>query len=329
VNPLITVDNISKEFGIGNKTNQNILEKLVYSISGKEKQKKFFALKNISFELKEGQNIGLIGRNGAGKSTLLKILDETYLPTSGKIITNEKIFYISGYNLGLNSKLTTRENIYFIGTLYGLSNKDIDSLFNEIIEFSGLKEFIDTKIHHFSSGMRSRLSFSAGINFILFNKPKIILMDEVFSGGGDEEFRKKAIKKTEELIQGGTTFILATHSLGLIQKYCKKVILLEKGEIISIGEPHIVIPKYNQLINQQLENKQLNSKKIKNPKIYNEKNKLTNETIPNRPLRNMLRKQRIRNKRLIQRNRKLREKLNELSNNTTNNPPLEKTDDFV
>ena len=135
--PLIEVKNISKEFDIGSKENQSVLEKIVYSISGKEKQKKFFALKDISFELEEGQNIGIIGRNGAGKSTLLKIISGTYLPTSGEVITNEKIFYLSGYSLGLNSKLTTKENINFIGTLYGLSKSEIDSLFNEIVDFSG------------------------------------------------------------------------------------------------------------------------------------------------------------------------------------------------
>lgn len=250
---LLSASDISKEFLIGCKENANLTEFLIYHISGRSKQKKIMALKNITFELEEGKSIGLIGRNGAGKSTLLKILAGIYMPTKGKVTVSDKIFYMSGYSLGLNSKLTARENIYFMGTLYGLTKTEIDSLFEKIIDFSKLNDFIDTKIYQFSSGMKTRLSFSASIHFIIFNKPKVILMDEVFSAAADAEFDTGSSKKTEELLQNGTTIILATHNMNMVKKYCKEIILLEKGEIISKGDPEKVTQDYTKLIKERNE----------------------------------------------------------------------------
>lgn len=247
MNTILKIINVSKEFDIGFKKEKNPFERVFYFFSGKESKKKFKALKNVSLELEKGQIIGLIGRNGAGKSTLLKVISGIYVPTSGKIISKEKLFYLSGYSLGLNPKLTARENIYFMGYLHGLTKKEISELFEKIVDFSGIRDFLDTKIYHFSSGMKTRLSFSSSIYFILKNPPKILLMDEVFSAGGDQEFRDKALKKTEEIISSGVSIIIASHSMQIIKKYCDYVILLEKGKVISEGEAEQVIIRYNKL----------------------------------------------------------------------------------
>ncbi|MGA2775017.1 MAG: ABC transporter ATP-binding protein [Candidatus Omnitrophota bacterium] len=238
----ITINRISKQFVITNKDN-TILETIL-GLFNKQTNKIFWALKNISFSAKEKENIGIIGRNGSGKSTLLQAIAGIYTIDSGTIITRGKIVYLNGLAPGLKRKLTMRENIYLIGSLLGLGQNDIKTKFNSIIEFSGMKEFVNTKIFQLSSGMISRFTFSATIHFVEHNNPDIILLDEVFGSGADADFEKKATRRMEELIKSGATVLLASHNLNFINEYCHRAIWLDKGEIIKEGNPQEVCDAY-------------------------------------------------------------------------------------
>lgn len=243
----ISVNNISKIFRIGYKNDNGLLSSFLSLFSGKEPQKILQVIDSISFEAYQGENIGIIGKNGSGKSTLLRLIANIYKCDTGEIKTNGELIYIDGYGLGLKQKLTMRDNIYLVGLLMGLSEKEINKRFQDIVAFSELEEFLDTKIYQFSSGMLNRLSFSITIHCLEHKKPEILLLDEVFGGSGDLSFQIKATARMEEFINGGATVILVSHDLNLIKKYCNRVILLNKGQKIQEGEADTVIEKYKEL----------------------------------------------------------------------------------
>ena len=241
----ITVDNVSKKFSIGFKEKKGLLARVLEFVSGVYSEKKELAvLQNVSFEVKEGEVAGLIGKNGSGKTTLLRIIAGIYQPDLGNVKTNGKVVYLSGLGQGLSPKLTMRENIFLMGSIMGLGQNDIKKRFNQIVEFSGLKDFTDTKVLQFSSGMVTRLNFSVTINCLEHHKPEILLLDEVFNAGGDLDFQSKGIEKMEELIKGGATVIMASHNLEIIKKYCNKAILLKNGQAIKIGPSEEVVGEY-------------------------------------------------------------------------------------
>lgn len=237
----IILENVGKKFKRDLKT--NTLEKFL-SLVKREKKDYFYALKNISFEAKEKEIIGILGKNSSGKSTLLRIIAGIYKPTEGSIKTNGKIIYLSNLGFGLKPKLTMKENVYLIGSIMGLNKKEIREKFNEIIEFSGLKDYVNTKVYQFSTGMIARLNFSTMIFCFKHQNPDILLLDEIFSAGGDLEFNKKAIEKMEELIKSGATVILVSHDLSILEKYCNRTILLDNGRIIKQGKPKEIISFY-------------------------------------------------------------------------------------
>jgi ABC-type polysaccharide/polyol phosphate transport system ATPase subunit len=241
---IISVSNVSKKFDLDYKKNEGALFNLLSFLSKGPEKKEIEALKDVSFEAMAGEVIGIIGRNGSGKSTLLRIIAEVYTPDTGQVKTLGNVAYLTGYGQGLSPKLTMRENIYLIGSLMGLGQKDIKKRFNEIVSFSGLKDFVDTKVYQLSSGMLTRLNFSITIYCLSHNEPDIILLDEVFSAGGDIDFSDKALAKMEELVKGKATVIMAGHDLSLMKKYCNKVIWLEKGKIAKMGEPAEVVESY-------------------------------------------------------------------------------------
>lgn len=240
----IVLENVSKKFTRKYKRNKLALSKFISFFNNSTQKVEFDVLKNISFSVCEGENLGVIGKNGAGKSTLLKVIAGIYSPDSGIIKTNGKMIYVTGFGQGLNPRLTMAENIYLIGSIMGLSRKDIEAKFDEIVDFSGLGEFVNTQVNQFSSGMVSRLTFSISIHCIKHHNPDILLIDEVFGGGGDIDFQDKALKKMEELIEGGATVIFVSHGLDIVKKYCDRVILLDNGEIIKEGKPEEVVEKY-------------------------------------------------------------------------------------
>jgi len=246
----IFIDRVSKQFNIGFKKNDNALARALSWLSGKESHKLLPVLKDISLTASDGENIGLIGRNGSGKSTLLRLIAGIYQIDAGSLVTKGEIIYLNGFGFGLRDRLTMRENIYLVGLLMGASRKEIDDRFQEIVEFSELGNFVDTKVYQFSSGMLSRLRFSITFHCLKHKKADIILLDEVFSAGGDLAFQNKALLKMEDFFRSGATVILVSHNLNLIERYCHRAILLEKGKILHDGEPPAVIKTYQDLINK-------------------------------------------------------------------------------
>ena len=239
----ISLDKISKKFDLSSR-NKNALQSFIDFISGSREKREFSVLKDISFEVKKGENLGIIGKNGSGKSTLLRVLAGIYKADSGEINIDGKVIYLTGFGHGLRPKLTMRENILLSGSVMGLSQESIKERFAEVVDFADLKDYVDIKLFKFSSGMKTRLATSIGLHCIEHQDPDILLVDEVIGGGTDKDYQKKALKKMEGLLKGGASVILVSHNLGAIGKYCDKVIWIDKGKIFMIGKPKEVIEKY-------------------------------------------------------------------------------------
>ncbi|NCT54407.1 ABC transporter ATP-binding protein [Candidatus Falkowbacteria bacterium] len=240
----IKVINISKKFNIGYRKSDSALAKFLAYFSTRENKRSIQVLDNVSLQVSAGENVGLIGGNGSGKSTLLRIIAGIYQADSGSLQVAPNVIYMNGFGFGLKPKLTMRENVFLTGAIMGLSVSEIKKRLPEIVSFSGLEEFVDTKIYQFSSGMLNRLSFSTITHCLQQKVPDIILLDEVFSAGGDASFQDKAIGKMEEFLRRGSAVILVSHELGFIRKYCNRAILLEKGKIKIFGETSEVIATY-------------------------------------------------------------------------------------
>ncbi len=245
----IEAKNISKKFNIDYRKDEGGLAKLLKALSGKRERRERTALKDVSFTARSGEVVGIIGKNGAGKSTLLKIIAGIYQPSGGEVKINGSFVYLTSLGLGLERKLTMRENIYLAGSIMGLDQKEIKQRFNQIVDFSGLENFVDLKIYQFSTGMVSRLSFSTTFFCIKHKNPEILLIDEVFGSGGDVDFEEKASKKMEELIKGGAAVVITSHNLQIIEKYCDKVLYLERGKIVKEGNPKNIIEEYIKRVN--------------------------------------------------------------------------------
>jgi len=201
----------------------------------------FWALKNVSFKIKKGESIGIIGVNGSGKSTILKLIAGVLTPSSGNVFVNGRISPLIELGAGFHPEFTGRENIYLNGTILGLSKKEVDKKFDDIVRFSELSDFIDTPVKHYSSGMYMRLGFSVAVNV----DPDVFLIDEILAVG-DAAFQKKCLDKMKEFQKQGVTIVIVSHSSQLVKDFCNRVILIEKGEIASIGLADKVILKYGQ-----------------------------------------------------------------------------------
>jgi lipopolysaccharide transport system ATP-binding protein len=200
----------------------------------------FWALKDINFEVKRGEAIGLIGKNGAGKSTLLKILSQITEPTTGQIDIYGRVASLLEVGTGFNPELTGRENVYLNGTILGMSKREIKLKFDEIIDFSGVEKFIDTPVKRYSSGMKVRLAFAVAAHL----EPEILIVDEVLAVG-DAEFQKKCLGKMQDVSNNdGRTVLFVSHNLQAVQNLCSKAILLKHGQILDIGSSSQVINNY-------------------------------------------------------------------------------------
>lgn len=202
----------------------------------------FWSLRDISFTLRKGDTVGILGGNGSGKSTLLKIILGVTSPTVGKVNVRGTIGGLIELGAGFHKEMTGRENIYINGVILGLKEKEIDSIIDEIIAFSGLESFIDTPIKHYSSGMKVRLGFSIAIHLVT----DIILLDEVLAVG-DARFKKKAMEAIEDYLRN-KTILLVSHSASQVKKICKKAIVLDRGTIVFSGETDAAIAYYQEHI---------------------------------------------------------------------------------
>jgi len=209
-------------------------------IAGLETKEEFWALKDINFEVAQGEVIGIIGANGAGKSTLLKILTGITPPTEGEIIMRGKVVSLLEVGTGFHPELTGRENIFLNGAILGMTKKEIARKFDEIVTFSGIEKFLDTPVKYYSSGMYVRLAFSVAAHM----EPDILLVDEVLAVG-DAEFQKKCLGKMEEVTQGkGRTILFVSHNMAAIERLCRKTILLENSKVRMVGKTEKVIAEY-------------------------------------------------------------------------------------
>ena len=195
--------------------------------TNQEIQDIIWALRDVSFEIKRGEVIGVIGQNGAGKSTLLKILSQITYPTGGKVELHGRVSSLLEVGTGFHPELTGRENVYLNGTILGMSRGEIDRKFDEIVDFSGVSKFIDTPVKFYSSGMGVRLAFSVAAHL----EPEILLIDEVLSVG-DAAFQKKSLGKMEEVSQEGRTVLFVSHNMGAVRSLCSRGLLLEEGKLI-------------------------------------------------------------------------------------------------
>ena len=240
---VIKFENVSKTFSIQDNKTQTFREVIIDLISSKRKRQ-IKAVKNVSFEIKKGEFIGIVGANGSGKSTLLHLMSGVYKPDKGGKVTTIGSFIRLSLGLGFNNELTARENIYINASVMGLTFKQIGRRFYKIIEFAELNDFIDTKIKYYSKGMKSRLAFAIAIHA----EADIFLMDEFFGGVGDEKFKEKSDKIFNEAFIQGQTIIHVSHNLGTVKKYANRVFLMHKGECIQIGSPAEVLETYRKTI---------------------------------------------------------------------------------
>lgn len=238
----ISIKGLSKRYSIGVVKDTSFRASLAGIFKKKEKPNNdFWALKDVSFDVEQGEVIGIIGKNGAGKSTLLKVLSKITQPTEGRIEINGRVASLLEVGTGFHPELTGRENIYLNGTLLGMTRKEVAEKLEEIVEFSGVRKFIDTPVKHYSSGMYVRLAFSVAAHL----EPEILIIDEVLAVG-DAEFQKKCMGKMKDVAGEGRTVIFVSHDLAAVRKLCTRGVLLEHGEIIYKGDTQKVLDKYNQ-----------------------------------------------------------------------------------
>ncbi|MBM9614409.1 ABC transporter ATP-binding protein [Desulfobulbus rhabdoformis] len=218
---------------------QSLLHPFQKSLPDRQIKEQFWALKDISFEVKEGDRIGIIGRNGAGKSTLLKILSRITEPTSGRVKIKGRVASLLEVGTGFHPELTGRENIFLNGAILGMSRSEIKKKFDEIVDFAEIEKFLDTPVKRYSSGMYVRLAFAVAAHL----EPEILIVDEVLAVG-DAQFQKKCLGKMGEVAQGGRTVLFVSHQMAAIQNLCDRVLVLNSGKIQLIAETKVAINSY-------------------------------------------------------------------------------------
>lgn len=257
---VISVENLSKRYLVGHQGTQesyhslrdtlvrhgrNFARKTMDMARGRQivqgdEIEEFWALKDVSFEVKRGEVLGIIGRNGAGKSTLLKILSRITEPTNGKVILNGRVASLLEVGTGFHPELTGRENIFLNGAILGMSKVEIHRKFSEIVEFSGVEKFLDTPVKRYSSGMYVRLAFAVAAHL----ESEILIVDEVLAVG-DYEFQKMCLGRMRDVADSGRTVLFVSHNMGAIRSFCDHSILLEKGKLTARGETDSILSLYS------------------------------------------------------------------------------------
>lgn len=237
----ISVKDLHKSFILPTERAGGLKQAFFNWLRGVKGYKEYRVLKGIDLEIKKGEFVGIVGRNGSGKSTLLKILAGVYYPQSGEVTIDGTLIPFIELGVGFNPELTARENVYLNGALLGFSNTEVDKMYDEIVNFAELSQFMDQKLKNFSSGMQVRLAFSIAIRA----KGDILLLDEVLAVG-DAEFQKKCNEYFESL-RGNQTVILVTHDMNAVRKFCNRAVLINDGKVELDGEPEKVAKAYNEL----------------------------------------------------------------------------------
>lgn len=237
---VIELKNVTKRYKLYKNDKKRLLGIFFKNINCKEKK----AVDDVSFTIKKGESVAIFGRNGAGKSTILKMITEVAFPTSGKIKINGRVSALLELTSGFDLEFTGRENIYLKGQILGLTDKEIKSLEQEIVDFAELEEYIDQPVRTYSSGMKARLGFSINVNI----KPDILIVDEALSVG-DEEFKNKCVTKVNEITnKEDVTLLFVTHATGVAKSFCKRGIVMNKGKIEFDGDIDKAIEEYDKII---------------------------------------------------------------------------------
>ena len=237
--PMIEVKNVSMRFRMANDRISSIKEFAVQLLRGKLQYEEFQALKNVSFDVKRGEVVGLIGHNGAGKSTILKVISGILKPTEGSVTARANIVPMLELGSGFDYDMSGRENIFLNGAILGYSEEFLNRKYQEIVDFSEIEEFIDVPLRNYSSGMIARIAFAVATVV----EPEILIVDEVLSVG-DVNFQKKSFKRMMELMTGGTTVLFVSHNLDEIREMCHRVLWLDHGQVRMFGDTKTVCDAY-------------------------------------------------------------------------------------
>ena len=239
----IEIDSVSKRFRLYQEQVSSLKERV---IRGRIPYEDFWALRDVSFDVKEGETVGLLGHNGSGKSTLLKCVAGIQRPTSGRIVTGGRMAALLELGAGFHPELTGRENVYLNGSILGLSRAEIARVFDDIVAFAELEQFIDNQVKHFSSGMYARLGFAVAVNV----DPDILVIDDVLSVG-DEAFQRKCINRIKQFQTEGRTILFVTHAADLVRQICDRAVVLDHGEMVIDAEPGIAVRTFRETLLQR------------------------------------------------------------------------------
>lgn len=238
-NVVLVAKNLGKRFVLQERSDMTALVYMLAAIKGQLRKRTIDAVQDVNLEVRRGEIIGLIGLNGSGKSTLLRLLAGIYHPDEGKTSHKGRLVSIMGLGQGLAQRLTMRENIYLCSAMYGMSRREITKNFDRIVEFSGLKDFLDVRIFQFSSGMQQKIGFAIAIHA----HADILLLDEVLSAG-DASFRQKAQDAFMDWVKTDMTVIFASHQMDMLRTICSRVLWMYKGRPVGLGEPATIVDAY-------------------------------------------------------------------------------------
>lgn len=239
----VSIKNVKKFFKLPHEKEDSLKFRVINIFKPKNKgHSEYKALNGITIDIKKGEFIGILGRNGAGKSTLLKIIAEIYQPTSGTITVNGKLVPFIELGVGFNPNLSGRDNVYLNGAMLGFTRSELDEMYDSIVDFAELHDFMDQKLKNYSSGMQVRLAFSVAIKA----NADILLLDEVLAVG-DASFQRKCYDYFDSLKQHNKTIIFVTHNMGAVRQYCTRAVLIEKGKVAIDGSPDEVANAYDNL----------------------------------------------------------------------------------
>ncbi|GAA0272858.1 ABC transporter ATP-binding protein [Faecalicatena contorta] len=237
---MIKVENVSIKFNLASERVDNFKEYVIKTIKGQIAYDEFWALSDVSFEVKRGESLGLIGLNGSGKSTMLKTIAGVLKPTKGSVTIQGNVAPLIELGAGFDMDLTARENVFLNGALLGYSRKEMESHYDDIVSFSELEEFMHVPVKNFSSGMVSRLAFAIAT----IGTPDILIVDEVLSVG-DFHFQEKCEKRIRKMLNQGTTLLFVSHSIEQVMMLCNKVVWLEQGKVKRFGDAQEIGVEYS------------------------------------------------------------------------------------